>query len=134
MQMTTKPPRTGRNRLRVLLVDDDPLVRGLLREVLQDAEYDLDEARDGREALERAADAIPDVVVLDVMMPAMNGFEVCRALRADPRFEGIRIVMLTARGSDEAREQGIAAGADAFFSKPFSPLDLIEAVTGDVSR
>lgn len=124
-----KRPEAGRSRLRVLLVDDDPLVRGLLREVLADASYDIDEAADGVEAIRLAGENLPDVIVLDVMMPGLNGFEVCRRLRSDPRLDGSRIVMLTARGSARDREEGVRAGADAFFSKPFSPLDLIETVS-----
>jgi DNA-binding response OmpR family regulator len=116
--------------MRVLVVDDDPLVRNLLSAVLQDARFDLDEAVDGEDALHIAAARPPDVVVLDVMMPGVNGFEVCRMLRGDPAFAGTRIVMLTARTSDATRAEAFAAGADAFFTKPFSPLDLIETVMG----
>lgn len=119
-----------RTRTRVLVVDDDPLVRNLLRAVLQDANFILDEAPDGVEALRIAAEHVPDVVVLDVMMPGANGFDVCRAFRADPRMQKSRIVMLTARNTTRDREEGLTAGADAFFTKPFSPLDLIETVIG----
>jgi DNA-binding response OmpR family regulator len=119
-----------RARLRVLVVDDDPLVRNLLRAVLHDSDFDLDEAVDGIEALDIASRRPPDVVVLDVMMPGIDGFEVCRAFRADPNLKASRIVMLTARSTSRDREQGLRAGADSFFTKPFSPLDLIEAVIG----
>ena len=119
-----------KNRMRVLVVDDDPLVRNLLSAVLHDANFDLIEAVDGHEALAIAASNPPDVVVLDVMMPGIDGYEVCRMLRADPDFATTRIVILTAKSAPGAREDAIRAGADAFFTKPFSPLDLIETVMG----
>lgn len=119
-----------KNRMRVLVVDDDPLVRNLLSAVLHDANFDLIEAVDGQEALAIAASHPPDVVVLDVMMPGIDGYEVCRILRADPDFATTRIVILTAKSAPGAQEEAIRSGADAFFTKPFSPLDLIESVMG----
>ncbi len=113
-----------------MIVDDDPLVRNLLRAVLQSGEFELSEAADGKQALRLAESHAPDVVVLDVMMPGASGYDVCRSLRANPRFDGTRIVMLTARDSVDDRDEGIAAGADAFFTKPFSPLELIDVVMG----
>ncbi|HEX9775593.1 MAG TPA: response regulator [Actinomycetota bacterium] len=121
---------TNGSRARVLIADDDPLVRDLLEAVLEANDFELLTAADGLEAVRMAREAIPNVVVLDVMMPGANGFDVCRTLRAEARFDETRIVMLTARTSPRDREEGIRAGADAFFTKPFSPLDLIEAVTG----
>lgn len=115
---------------RVLIVDDDALVRNLLRAVLQTADHELIEASDGREAMEIVERMVPDVVVLDVMMPGVSGVEVCRTMRADRRFDRTRIVMLTARASEDTREEALTAGADAYFTKPFSPLELIESVTG----
>lgn len=120
----------ARERLRVLIVDDDALLRELLRAVLQDGGFIIDEASDGETALRLATADPPDVVVLDVMMPGMNGFEVCRALRADPATDGAHVIMLTARDAPSDRDEGQAAGADVFFTKPFSPLDLLEAVSG----
>src|SRR5713226_4997524 len=104
-----------KNRMRVLVVDDAPLVRNLLSAVLHDANFDLDEAVDGQDALAIAASRPPDVVVLDVMMPGMDGFEVCRTLRSDPGFATTRIVILTAKNTPGAREEAFRSGADAFF-------------------
>jgi DNA-binding response OmpR family regulator len=128
MSRSPKPSKNGRTR--VLVVDDDPLVRNLLSAVLEDASFDLDEAADGEDALRIAAVRPPDVVVLDVMMPGVDGFEVCRALRADIAYERTRIVILTAKNSQSARDEAFKAGADSFFTKPFSPLDLIDTVMG----
>jgi len=119
-----------KNRMRVLVVDDDPLVRNLLSAVLHDANFDLDEAIDGQDALAISAVRPPDVVVLDVMMPGLDGFEVCRTLRSDPAFATTRIIILTAKSTPATRDEAMRAGADAFFTKPFSPLDLIETVMG----
>ena len=122
-------------RALVLVVDDDPLIRNLVFAVLEDARFDLAEATDGEEALRVAAERPPDVVILDVMMPGMDGNAVCKAMRADARLAGARIIMLTARSESFDRDQAMEAGADDFISKPFSPLDLIAAVTSsDRSR
>lgn len=122
-------PRTSQRR-RVLVVDDDPLVRDLLAAVLHDTRFVLDTANDGVEALVKAQRHPPDVVILDVMMPGANGYEVCRRLRSDAATAGAHIVILTARNTREDMAEAMAAGADAFFTKPFSPLDLISTVTG----
>jgi len=128
--MESPGPPSSRPVRRVLVVDDDPLVRNLLRAVLEMGDFELYEATDGLEAMTLAEQHRPEVVVLDVMMPGLNGYDVCRQMRADPSFDGMRIVMLTARNTTRDREEGLRAGADAFFTKPFSPLDLIDCVTG----
>lgn len=110
----------------VLVVDDDPLVRDLLAAVLSDDGFDLRFAADGAAALRSADEQIPDLVVLDVMMPGLDGFEVCRMLKKS--YPEIRIVMLTALAGDEDRDIALAAGADAFLTKPFSPLALREVM------
>ena len=111
----------------MLIVDDDPLVRDLLQAVLTDDLFDVRVAVNGEEALALADEVAPDLVVLDVMMPGVDGFDVCASLRA--RFPAVRIVMLTAHVSDGAESAARAVGADAFLTKPFSPLvlrDLLE--------
>lgn len=113
-----------------MVVDDDPLIRTLLRAVLEDGRIEFIEASDGAEAMRLATEQHPDVVLLDVMMPGANGFEICRAFKASADLKDSRIVMLTARDSAKDREDGMQAGADAFFTKPFSPLEIIDAVAG----
>ncbi|HVL32059.1 MAG TPA: response regulator [Actinomycetota bacterium] len=126
----TPPARTALAQRRVLIVDDDPLMQQLLRLVLDDDQFEVRTAVDGIDALRCAAEFLPSVIVLDVMMPGMDGIEVCRTLRRDERFSRTKILMLTARASGDVRDDALAAGADAFFTKPFSPLDLMEAVRG----
>jgi CheY-like chemotaxis protein len=110
-------------------VDDDNVTLDVLRAILDLDEFDVQTAADGAEALELARTDRFDVVVLDVMMPGMNGFEVCRALKDDPATASVPVVLLTARDREEDREEGIAAGCDAYLTKPFSPLHLIEVLS-----
>lgn len=115
-------------KLIVMVVDDDPLVRNLLNAVLNDARIELHEAPDGKSALDLAREVKPDVVLLDVMMPGMDGYATCRAMRDDVELRTARILILTARSRPEDREEAMHSGADAFFTKPFSPLELIDAI------
>ena len=114
---------------KILIVDDDPLIRRLIVTTLEDvAAFDLVEAGDGLEALERAAEAQPEIVLLDIDMPRLNGIEACRRLRAEPATHEATIVMLTAVSDDGAERRASDAGADLFLTKPFSPLDLLRLV------
>jgi CheY-like chemotaxis protein len=112
----------------VLVVDDDPLILEVLQTVLDLEEFRVTTATDGASALERLAEARPDVVVCDVMMPGMDGLEVCRRIKADPATAAVPVVLLTARDRSEDRAEGEAAGCDAYLTKPFSPLHLIEVI------
>lgn len=112
----------------VLIVDDEQHIRLLIEQTLEDLEDDgveLLTASDGEEALDVVANQRPDLVFLDVTMPKRNGFEVARAIKADPGLTGTTVIMLTAKGQAYDREQGLAAGADAFITKPFDPDDLL---------
>lgn len=117
-----------------MIVDDDPVIRELVQTVLADGRCELLVARDGVEAVRLARDARPDVVVLDVMMPGMTGFDACRQIRAMPSMQGTVVVMLTALDSPSARDEGIDCGADVYLTKPFSALDLLGAVSEAVAR
>lgn len=112
----------------ILVVDDEPPILELVRYTLEDEQIRVLEARDGAQALEAALAARPDLILLDVQMPGLDGLEVCRRLRADASFAGTRIVMLTAAGQDADRARGLAAGADEYLTKPFSPLALFTLV------
>ncbi len=106
------------------MVDDDPNIRELIIETLGGPDYDILEARDGKEALELSESELPDLIVLDVMMPDMDGMEVCSRLRNDPLTNHIPILMLTAKGMLEDKLKGIESGADDYITKPFDPLEL----------
>jgi DNA-binding response OmpR family regulator len=108
----------------ILIVDDEPTGREVLATLLQPQGYQLLMAANGQEALEQAAAHLPDLILLDVMMPGLDGFEVCRRLRADARLGEVPIIMLTALDDRASRLQGIQAGADDFISKPFDRVEL----------
>jgi DNA-binding response OmpR family regulator len=116
---------TGERKPRlVLVVDDDDMIRRLVRAVLEADEFEVAEARDGKMALELAHQAHPSVVVLDVMMPGLDGVEVCRRLDHDQ----VKVVVLTARDDPRLEAEARSAGADAFMTKPFSPMELLDLV------
>jgi len=108
----------------ILIVDDNQIVREMLGELLSAPEYRLVFAQNGLEALEKAVACTPDLILLDVMMPEMDGFEVCKCLRANPLHAEAPILMVTALDDRESRLQGIQAGADDFISKPFFGEEL----------
>lgn len=117
------------NSRTILVVDDDPHIRRLIAATLEDSgAFSIVEAGDGVEALECAAAQVPEIVILDVDMPRLNGIETARRLRSEPRTAHATIVMLTAASDDGAEKRATEAGADVFWAKPFSPLDLLELV------
>ncbi len=113
---------------KVLLADDDAGLRKLIGTTLGTEDFELVQARDGEEALDLARQEHPDLILLDVNMPKLDGFEVCRLLKRDPATSAIKIVMLTARGNESDRAEGREAGADDYFIKPFSPVQLLNKV------
>ncbi|MET8996103.1 response regulator transcription factor [Amycolatopsis sp. Hca4] len=116
---------------RVLVVDDDETVRDVVRRYLEVAGFTVDMAGDGGEGLAKFAAHEPDLVVLDVMMPGINGLEVCRRLR---QVSQVPIVMLTALGEEENRIAGLQLGADDYVTKPFSPKELALRVASVLRR
>src|SRR5881409_1714829 len=108
----------------ILIVDDEPLGRELLSDLLLPQGYQLVFADNGRTALAKAAQLTPDLVLTDVMMPDMDGFDLCRAMRADPILAEVPIIMLTALDDRDSRLHGLEAGADEFLSKPFDRTEL----------
>lgn len=115
-------------RKAVLVADDDTSLRLLLRATLGPTRCLVREAADGVEALDIARRERPDLVLLDVGMPRLDGYAVCRALKDDPCTADIKVMMLTARAEQADRELGLEAGADAYITKPFSPRDLLSNV------
>jgi CheY-like chemotaxis protein len=117
---------------KILIVDDEEPLRLLVRATLEDesgeGRYEIMEAADGNEALEVARRERPELILLDIQMPGLSGLEVCKMLKDDPVTSDLMVVMLTAKGQQSDREQGFAAGADDYFAKPFSPLELLQLV------
>jgi two-component system phosphate regulon response regulator PhoB len=112
----------------LLIADDESGIRSLVKMTLQRKQYEILEASDGEEALALARKHHPELVLLDVMMPGLTGFEVCRALKDDPATADATVVMLSAKAQDSDRAEGIAAGADDYFTKPFSPIALLRKI------
>ena len=115
-------------RQKVLIVDDEPAIVASLEFLLGRGGYDVRVARNGEEALTEAERFDPALVLLDVMMPNLSGYEVCQRIRQGPRGRNVKIVMLTARGRDVDVEKGMALGADLYVTKPFSTKDLVARV------
>lgn len=120
--------------LRVLIVEDEPDIRDLLVFHLEREGYQMTTSRNGVEAVRLARATLPDLVLLDLMLPGMNGLEVCRRLRQDPGTQAIPIVMLTARGDEVDRVLGLEMGADDYVVKPFSPRELVARVRAVLRR
>jgi DNA-binding response OmpR family regulator len=114
---------TRRTRL-VLVVDDDEMIRRLVRAVLEADEFEVAEARDGETALRLASETKPSVVVLDIMMPGLDGVEVCRRLDHSE----VKVIVLTAKDDPRLEDECRAVGADAFLTKPFSSIELLDLV------
>lgn len=112
----------------VLVVDDEPNIVLSFEFLLKQVGYDVRIARDGEQALTSIAEFKPGLVLLDVMMPKRDGFDVCQTIRANPDWADVRIIMLTARGAEADRQKGLALGADEYITKPFSTRDVVEKV------
>lgn len=126
-----QPPEAGRT---VLVVDDDARVRLLLDMMLRQESFEVISAEDGEQALAAARAHHPNVILLDIEMPRMHGYDVCRELKADPRTQDIPVIMVTAKGQQEERVRGLAVGADDFVTKPFSPRDLLQRLRALLNR
>lgn len=113
---------------KILIADDEPNIVISLEFLMKKEGFQVAVANDGEEALDKVESFQPDLLLLDVMMPRKSGFEVCEALRADPARAGLRIIMLTAKGRDTEVAKGLAMGADAYITKPFSTKELVAKV------
>jgi DNA-binding response OmpR family regulator len=127
-------PEAARDSPLVLAADDDEDVLGLLVFRLERSGYSVLQARDGEEALELAREAKPDLAVIDVMMPKLDGFELTRRLRAEEGTRRMPIILLTARTQDADLERGFETGADDYLRKPFSPQELSARVHAILGR
>ncbi len=115
-------------RKSILVVDDEPNISLSLQYLMKKMGYEVRTASDGEAALQEVENAPPDLILLDVNMPKRNGFEVCETIRANPAWCQVRIVMITAKGRDIEKEQGLALGADDYITKPFSTQEVMAKV------
>lgn len=112
----------------VLIVDDEPNIVLSLKFLIAQEGYEVRTAGSGEEALRALAERVPDLILLDVMMPKPDGFEVCQTIRATPAWREIPVIMLTAKGRDVEKQKGFAMGADDYITKPFATKDLVAKV------
>ena len=122
------PPALGGNRARILVADDDPVILRLLEVNLGLEGFEVETAARGEEALTKARESHPALILLDVMMPGLNGWDVARELKADPDTADVPVVLLSARTQEEDRRRGQELGADAYITKPFDPSELAETI------
>ena len=119
---------------RILIVDDEPDLRSVLRFGLEAAGFEVVEAADGEQGLQMARDLKPDLVVLDLMLPRMDGYKVCRALKFDDRYRLIPVFILSARSGDTDRRLAMDLGADAYVTKPYDMKDLLARIGERLQR
>lgn len=113
---------------KILIADDEPNIVVSLEFLMKREGYEVRVAPDGEDALAQMAKFAPDLVLLDVMLPRRNGFEVCQEIRAHPEWRNAKVVMLTAKGRDTEMQKGLALGADAYITKPFATKELVTRV------
>ena len=123
--MTEERPR---NRHRILVVDDEPDLIAVLRHGLEAEGFEVVSAGDGEEGLRRAREDRPSLIVLDLMLPKLDGYKVCRALKFDERYKAIPILILSARSGEQDRRLALDMGADAFVTKPYEMRALVAAI------
>ena len=112
----------------ILVIDDEPYILRSLSYLLQREGYRVETATNGEEGLRRVRSLQPPLVFLDIMMPQMNGYEVCEQVKQDPSLEGTYVIMLSAKGQQIDRERGLLGGADEYMTKPFSPREVAQRV------
>jgi CheY-like chemotaxis protein len=113
---------------RVMAVDDDPVIRGLLEVNLEMEGHEVVTAVDGQDAVEKARAELPDLILLDVMMPNVNGWQAAEALKADPATRDIPVIFLSARAMESDMRKGAELGVEQYVTKPFDPIELMELV------
>lgn len=112
----------------ILIADDEANIVISLEFLMKREGFEVEVAADGAAALDAIARKMPDLVLLDIMLPKKDGFEVCQQIRANPQWQDVKVVMLTAKGRDTEVAKGLALGADAYITKPFSTRDLVDQV------
>lgn len=112
----------------ILIVDDEPYIQRSLSFILRKEGFEVEVASNGEEGLEKAKTLRPKIIFLDVMMPRLNGFSACRAIKSDESLKDCHVVMLTGKGQEVDKAQGLKEGADEFITKPFSPREIVARV------
>jgi len=110
---------------KILIADDNDNIREALTSILEDEGHSLFIAKDGAEALRKARELSPDILILDIMMPKISGYDVCRTIKNDPNLKKTFVIMLSAKGQANEQEHGKEVGADEYIVKPFSPGDIL---------
>ena len=113
---------------KILIADDNENIREALTYLLEDEGYQLSLATDGADTLKKVREVRPDILFLDIMMPVMSGYEVCRTIKTDPDLRDIYVIMLTAKGQVAEQERGKEVGANEYIVKPFSPMEILTKV------
>jgi len=113
---------------KILIADDNENIRDALTYLLEDEGYELLLAKDGADTLRKVRELKPDILFLDIMMPEVNGYDVCRTIKNDPDLKSIYVIMLTAKGQVAEQERGKEVGADEYIVKPFSPMEILARV------
>jgi DNA-binding response OmpR family regulator len=113
---------------KILIADDNENIREALTYLLEDEGYKLTMAKDGAETLKKVKEVHPNILFLDIMMPEINGYDVCRTIKNDPALKDIYIIMLTAKGQVAEQERGKEVGADEYIVKPFSPMEILTKI------
>ncbi len=121
-------------RGKILLVDDEPSIVKMVGKRLEGEGYQVVVAMDGQEALAKAQSEQPDLIILDLMLPKCNGYEVCAMLKKDPRFQKIPVAMFSAKSQEKDRQLGLGCGADAYIGKPFNAQELLEQIRALLKR
>ena len=119
---------------KILIADDNENIREALTYLLEDEGYTLSLAKDGAEALRKVKEFRPDIVFLDIMMPEINGYDVCRTIKTDPSLKNTYIIMLTAKGQVTEQERGKEVGADEYIVKPFSPMEILTKIKNILAK
>jgi len=113
---------------KILIVDDNENIREALTYLLEDEGHSVSVAKDGAEALRKVREVTPDILFLDIMMPEINGYDVCRTIKNDPDLKNIYVIMLTAKGQADEQERCKEIGADEYVVKPFSPMEIFAKI------
>ncbi len=116
------------DKKKILIADDNENIRDALTYLLEDEGYKLWLAKDGSDTLKKVREIMPDILFLDIMMPEINGYDVCRIIKNDPALKNTYVIMLTAKGQVAEQERGKEVGADEYIVKPFSPMEILAKV------